>query len=139
MRELGTQAVSLGTAIASGMNAALEQSVTSLPGVKVFDAFDVLGDVVNDKQPFGLLNVSDACAQFVDCVPSSYLFWDGAHPTSAGHQFLAAAMLQTVAVPEPSTAILFLVALALVLTVSRRTRLTPSQIPEFRPEQPANA
>jgi len=67
----------------------------------VFDAFGIVDNVADHPDKFRLTNVTDACAQFTDCDPSKFLFWDGIHPASAGHQIFSEAMLQLV--PEPST------------------------------------
>ena len=48
--------------------------------------------------------------------PDQYLFWDGVHPTTRGHSFIAAAAFAMV--PEPEALALFV--LALVAVASRR-------------------
>lgn len=100
----------IGTSVASAMNQALALALGSDPNVKIFDFFGLIDDVVANPGAFGLTNVSDACAQFINCDPSTYLFWDGIHPTSAGHMILAQSMLRTV--PEPATLALFGIGLA---------------------------
>ena len=97
----GAQASFLGTVIALSMNIALDVAIKKDPDVKLFDTFGIVDDVAAHPGKFGLTNVTDACAQFTDCDPSKFLFWDGIHPTSAGHLILSEAMLQLV--PEPST------------------------------------
>ena len=64
----------------------------------MFDLFDLLDSIVGDPGAFGLTNVTDACAQFLNCDPSSYLFWDGIHPTLAGHEIISEAMLALLSV-----------------------------------------
>lgn len=107
----------IGTLLASSMNAALMGTIGNDPDVKVFDLFGLLDSIVGDPGAFGLTNVTDACAQFVNCDPSSFLFWDGIHPTSAGHEIISEAMLARV--PEPATLALLGLGLA-GLAVSRR-------------------
>ncbi|MES2536231.1 MAG: SGNH/GDSL hydrolase family protein [Pseudomonadota bacterium] len=117
----GPAAASLGTTISSAMNAALASLVGGIQGVELFDLFGLTNSMLMDPAAFGLTNVTDACAQFIDCDPSKYLFWDGIHPTSAGHQILASAMLA--AVPEPAMLALFGIALAGLVFLRRRRRV----------------
>jgi outer membrane lipase/esterase len=94
----------LATAIASSMNAALLNTISGNPHVTLFDAFGLLDDVITDPTAFGLSNVTDACAQYIDCDPSQYLFWDGIHPTSAADAIISDTILALIeGVPEPST------------------------------------
>ena len=116
----GQDAAILATALTSAMNAALASALGGFPDVKLFDLFDVITDIVADKDAFGLTNVTDACAQFADCVPSEVLFWDGVHPTSAGHLILAEAMVRTV--PAPSTLLLLVIAGACLLLMRKRVQ-----------------
>jgi len=109
----------VGTLLASSMNAALLGAIGGDPDVKQFDLFGLQDAIVADPGAFGLTNVTDACAQFVACNPSTYLFWDGIHPTSAGHQIISNAMVALV--PEPAS--LALAGLGLAgLAMSRRRR-----------------
>jgi outer membrane lipase/esterase len=97
----GAGASFLGTSVAESMNLALDAAIGKDPHVKLFDVFGVVDNVANHPDQFGLTNVTDACARFTDCDPAKFLFWDGVHPTSAGHEILSDAMLQLI--PEPST------------------------------------
>lgn len=113
----------LATAIASSMNLALTTAIGEDPDMKVFDAFGLLNDVIDDPSRYGLWNVTDACAQFVSCDPSQYLFWDGIHPTSAANPIISEAILSLVTeVPEPSTVALLSIALAGLLNARIRGR-----------------
>ena len=103
---LGPGGVFLGTQVALAMNSALAARLSGEAGVSLFDFFSLEDDFVARPAAYGLLNVSDACGASPTCDPSTYLFWDGIHPTSAGHALLAQAMLA--AVPEPATALLVL-------------------------------
>ena len=94
----------LATAIASSMNLGLPNVIGADPDVKLFDAFGLLNEVIDDPSAYGLSNVTDACAQFVSCDPSRYLFWDGIHPTSAANPIISEAIFALVTrVPESST------------------------------------
>ena len=90
----------IASSLASSMNSALLAAIGGTPGVTLFDIFTLTDSVVANPAAFGLTNVTDACAQFVACDPSTYFFWDGIHPTSAGHGIISNAML-AVALPEP--------------------------------------
>ena len=106
----GALASILGTTIASTMNLALLGAIGSDPDVKLFDDFDLLDGVIANPGAFGLSNVTDACAQFLNCDPSEFLFWDGIHPTSAAEAIISDA-IDSLVVPEPSTLALLGVAL----------------------------
>ena len=106
----GSSASALGTTLASTMSDALAAAIVSDLDVKLFDIFGLLNDAVANPGAFGLTNVTDACAQFLNCDPSQYLFWDGIHPTSAAENFITEALL--VLVPEPSSLALLAIALA---------------------------
>lgn len=78
-----------------------------------FDLFQLLREVVAQPARFGLTNAIDSCihvnttADALCTNPDAYLFWDGIHPTAAGHVILASAVYRTLAIPEPSTFALF--------------------------------
>ena len=102
------------TAITVGYNGALSgalDAVESLIGplggqiIRV-DTFTLLNDVVADGgMAAGLSNVDDACLTFfvqggAICEdPDAFLFWDGIHPTRAGHAVLAAEVAGVLPVP----------------------------------------
>jgi phospholipase/lecithinase/hemolysin len=106
----------LGTQVAAAMNVALAARLNGEQGVSSFDIFNL----VAQGQSHGLVNTTDACGAIAGCDPSTYLFWDGLHPTSAGHQIIADAMLA--AVPEPATGLMFGLGLAAMALCRRRLR-----------------
>jgi outer membrane lipase/esterase len=127
-RGLGISA--LATAIASSMNLALSNAIGTDPNIELFDAFGLLNEVIADPIAFGLANVTDACAQFIDCDPSQYLFWDGIHPTSAANPIIADRILSLIQeVPEPATIGLLGAALLVCLGARRRQRTNKSYSP----------
>lgn len=77
--------------VLDGLQAALPVSITRL------DVFGVLNQVVADPAGSGLTNVQDPCIVPEQAVspfctrPDQYLFWDGIHPTRAGHAILSRA------------------------------------------------
>jgi phospholipase/lecithinase/hemolysin len=97
---LGPQASMLASMVTTEFNDALEFALGELEsglGLQIarLDLFGFINDVVNDPGAYGLLNVTDSCltpAVKVGAIcddPDSYLFWDGIHPTHAGHLLIA--------------------------------------------------
>jgi phospholipase/lecithinase/hemolysin len=120
VESFGPQASFLGTLIAASMNAAELAAVGGNPGVKLFDLFGLVDTVVANPGAFGFTNVTDACARFTTCDPSTFVYWDGIHPTSGGALVISNAMLATV--PEPATLILLGAGLAMAAVTARRLR-----------------
>jgi phospholipase/lecithinase/hemolysin len=70
----------------------------ALPGSRFdrLDAYQLLNAIVAAPAAFGLTSVTTACvtpnvAPFTCGNPDGFLFWDGIHPTRAGHAILAQA------------------------------------------------
>lgn len=79
----------------------LAQLSAALPGVTFtrLDAYQLLNEVVAYPASFGLSDVTSSCvtpnvAPFTCRHAREYLFWDGIHPTKAGHAILAAKAAQ---------------------------------------------
>ena len=74
----------------------LAQLSAGLPGISFarLDAYQILNDIVADPAAFELTSVATACvtpnvAPFTCHHADQFLFWDGIHPTKAGHAILA--------------------------------------------------
>jgi phospholipase/lecithinase/hemolysin len=100
IRSLGTGAQGLAGLVSQAFNAGLDGTLTQLaiglPGTSFarLDAFRVLNDIVADPTPINLTTVTTACitpnvAPFSCKDADAFLFWDGIHPTRAGHTILA--------------------------------------------------
>jgi phospholipase/lecithinase/hemolysin len=65
-------------------------------GATYVDTFSLMHEVVSDPSDYGFTNVTDACFNGVTVCsnPDQYLFWDGFHPTTHGHQVIAEAIEQ---------------------------------------------
>ncbi len=113
----GPQASLAGEQIAMAMNDALSDRMLLEPDVTIFDDFSLVTGAVIDPAAAGLVNATDACGAVLSCDPSTYLFWDGLHPTSAGHALLAQHMIQMI--PEPATYALLIVGLLVIGTQIR--------------------
>src|SRR5438874_4845879 len=105
IRALGPPVQAAATQVGRLYNAALGEAVmqvSGLPGLQLirFDVKTVFDDIVAMPGDTGVVDVTDACLSFgvvVDAVcrhPNRYLFWDGAHPTKAGHHLIAEAALR---------------------------------------------
>jgi outer membrane lipase/esterase len=103
---MGSGAASLATALTATMNLALNQRLAGEAGVTVFDTFSFLTGVVQNPGAYGFSNATDACGAVAGADCSTYVFWDGLHPTAAMHRLIATS------VPEPQTPVLFAFGLA---------------------------
>jgi outer membrane lipase/esterase len=119
VRAQGAQAAALGTLLASNMNEALDYRLASETGVTTFDIFSFTNLVAANPAAYGLSNVVNACVTGVCTDPSQYLFWDGIHPSAAGHALLSEAMLAAV-VPEPATYLMMALGLGALLVWRKR-------------------
>jgi len=77
-------------------NAGLEQTLAGLPDacagtLGVFDAYQLVNDLVASPADYGLENVTEACLTDTSlCAnPDTYLFWDSVHPSTRVHALFA--------------------------------------------------
>ena len=85
--------------LTQAFNAALEANVlaplaASGLGIVRLDVYAKLNQIIANGAAFGLTNVTNACITpsvppFQCQTPDQYLFWDGIHPTAAGHAIIA--------------------------------------------------
>ena len=115
------------TAFTMAFDSALSVALTALDQalsaeITQFDTFSFFDTIISNPGAYGLTNVTDACVlNLAICDPDTWLFWDGVHPTTAGHALLGAQF--AAAVPEPGSMGLLLAALAaLILRVRLRQR-----------------
>jgi len=92
----------LGSLVSQSFNDMLGIRMGFETGVQTFDLFGLVGQAAAN----GFTNTTDACGAPSNsgvCPDiSTALFWDGIHPTTAAHNFLAGQMF-ALAVPEPET------------------------------------
>jgi phospholipase/lecithinase/hemolysin len=100
IRSLGPGAGGLALQVTQAFNGGLTQTLGqlagALPGTSFLrlDAYRLLNEIVAQPATFGLTNATSACVTpgavpFNCAAPDGYLFWDGIHPTAAGHAILA--------------------------------------------------
>jgi phospholipase/lecithinase/hemolysin len=81
--------------------AALEGAGISVDGVNIEGLFT---GIISNPGAFGFTNVTDAAQGNTNiATDAGYLFWDGVHPTTAGHALVADAVNSTLATPEPAS------------------------------------
>lgn len=95
---LGPNAAALadfaGQSFNGSLFAAMAAVAASKPNTNIiyFDLYKVSDALIANPGRFGLSNVTASCFNGVTVCssPDSFLYWDGVHPTAAGHRLLAA-------------------------------------------------
>lgn len=127
--------------VVSQFDTGLSAELTTLSQADKFsltyvDTFAPIDNIVADPGAYGLTNANTPCwtGTFVSassgtvCTdPSQYLFWDGLHPTAAGHQIIADAVLEQV--PEPGSLGMLVIGVAGLVAIRRRRRIKPVSTP----------
>lgn len=122
----GALAAGLATLRSAEHNLALAQLLGALDltltegDFRTVDVFGLLNDAALNPDQYGLTNIDAPCQTTPGCAgdPAGYLFWDGVHITTAGHQVVGAAFAAAL-VPEAQTWAMLLAGLG-VLGVARR-------------------
>ncbi|MBL8586967.1 MAG: autotransporter domain-containing protein [Methylobacteriaceae bacterium] len=93
-------------ALSAGLaNVAAARAGANIISVDIASVFD---QIRLNPAAFGFANVTQACVAVAACVggslatQNSYLFWDGVHPTTAGHALVAQAVRQYLFAPQLS-------------------------------------
>ncbi len=106
VRPLGPPVPFLAALFATGydtaLGKALDQLKSILPDINFvrFNANAVFEQIQADPAAFGMKDALNSCLTFgvtgnaICSTPNKYLFWDGIHPTTAGHSEVAAAALK---------------------------------------------
>ena len=100
----------------AALSAELGLLTPSLPSgvhIHILDLFGLLDRIVADPPAFNLTDATSVCAASQQCIdnPDQTFFWDGIHPTTAGHALIAQEALAVIqgapaAIPEPGTLLL---------------------------------
>ncbi|WP_439478467.1 autotransporter domain-containing protein [Brevundimonas sp.] len=82
-----------GTSFNSALLSGLMATAAARPGSNIilFDLYKIGATLAANPAAFGLTNATDACFNGITAcaTPNTYLYWDGVHPTAAGHQLIA--------------------------------------------------
>jgi phospholipase/lecithinase/hemolysin len=115
----------------------LRKSLDPSLNLIAYDVDSLVDDVLANPGSFGFTNVENPCLFTLSCVldpaqQQQYLFWDGIHPTTQAHQFIAQRALETLSkqnsksVPEPGL-VLGLFAFGFLAMGASRSKATKNQ------------
>jgi phospholipase/lecithinase/hemolysin len=116
----------------------LNQELSSETHIIPLDVNSLYNRLIEDRQKFGLTNVTDSCIGYLSvvpikvpvkpvlCNPDKFLFWDELHPTTATHQLigdLAFLALKSASIPESSNVLGILTFSVLCVASKKNSRL----------------
>jgi thermolabile hemolysin len=110
-------------------NAGLAANIGTLsqthPGVKLtlLDVNTAFSRAISDPPSYGFDNVTQGCFSVGCQTPNTYLFWDGIHPTTAGHKILGDLAYRSVsptANSSPQPLLGWLTALGATISLNRK-------------------
>ncbi len=97
---------------AAGFNQALQAGVAAFPAANSgktlhlysVDVFTLFSAIIAAPSTYGFTDVADS-SQLLSVNPDTYLFWDGLHPTTAGHHLIAMAALAAISPTTTTTTV----------------------------------
>jgi phospholipase/lecithinase/hemolysin len=114
--------------LSESYNADLLAAIGSLdahdPGIDIVgvNVYGLVESMLSNPSAYGFTNVNTP-AQGLSVNPNNYLFWDGVHPTTEGHFWVASLADSDLTTPEPPSVVLIGIGLLVgAFVVRRRSR-----------------